>query len=157
MTITSLAFLTPGNFADDDPYTGLPHAELLGGPHTVIESPGNIQRPRLQPHNPGLVNRIWYGGGSLRSARRHGESGLNLLCGNIDTGDFTTARSNLLASCPHPRPAGPETDTVRTRTGPAPSAMGGGAMTTGGPVASCRYGGGRWAGLRRTGSGGRPN
>lgn len=219
MTITSLAFLTPGNFADDDPYTGLeetlqlfeygehlgydgawirqrhlehgvgsaavflaaagqrtervelgtavipigyespfrlaedlaladvlsrgrlqigfstgmPHAELLGdlvydgdwrafdlsygrvarvvdnlrgdylgGPDTVIQSPGNTQRPRLQPHNPGLVDRIWYGGGSLRSARWAGENGLNLLSGNIvtgeDTDDFTTAQSNLLAA-----------------------------------------------------------
>jgi alkanesulfonate monooxygenase SsuD/methylene tetrahydromethanopterin reductase-like flavin-dependent oxidoreductase (luciferase family) len=218
MTITSLAFLTPGNFADDDPYTGLeetlqlfeygerlgydgawirqrhlehgvgsaavflaaagqrtervelgtavipigyespfrlaedlaladvlsrgrlqigfstgmPHAELLGdlvydgdwrafdlsygrvarvvdnlrgdylgGPDTVIQSPGNTQRPRLQPHNPGLVGRIWYGGGSLRSARWTGENGLNLLSGNIvtgeDTDDFTAAQSNLLA------------------------------------------------------------
>ncbi|MGW1214398.1 LLM class flavin-dependent oxidoreductase [Streptomyces sp. NPDC002499] len=218
MTITSLAFLTPGNFADDDPYTGLeetlqlfeygerlgydgawirqrhlehgvgsaavflaaagqrtervelgtavipigyespfrlaedlaladvlsrgrlqigfstgmPHAEILGdlvydgdwrsfdlsygrvarvvdnlrgdylgGPDTVIQSPGNTQRPRLQPHNPGLVDRIWYGGGSLRSARWAGENGLNLLSGNIVTGegtdDFTTAQSNLLA------------------------------------------------------------
>ncbi|WP_405988123.1 LLM class flavin-dependent oxidoreductase [Streptomyces sp. NBC_00986] len=218
MTITSLAFLTPGNFADDDPYTGLeetlrlfefgerlgydgawirqrhlehgvgsaavflaaagqrtervelgtavipigyespfrlaedlaladvlsrgrlqigfstgmPHAELLGdlvhdgdwrsfdlsygrvarvvdnlrgdylgAPDTVIQSPGNTQRPRLQPHNPGLVNRMWYGGGSQRSARWAGENGLNLLSGNIvtgeDTDDFTTAQSNLLA------------------------------------------------------------
>ncbi|MCW7945044.1 oxidoreductase [Streptomyces hygroscopicus] len=217
-TITSLAFLTPGNFADDDPYTGLeetlqlfeygerlgydgawirqrhlehgvgsaavflaaagqrtervelgtavipigyespfrlaedlaladvlsrgrlqvgfstgmPHAELLGdlvydgdwrsfdlsygritrlvdtlrgeylgGPDTVIQSPGNTQRPRLQPHNPGLVHRIWYGGGSLRSARWAAENGLNLLSGNIvsseDTTDFTTAQLNLLA------------------------------------------------------------
>ncbi|WP_329352727.1 LLM class flavin-dependent oxidoreductase [Streptomyces sp. NBC_01261] len=218
MTLTSLAFLTPGNFADDDPYTGLeetlqlfeygerlgydgawirqrhlehgvgsaavflaaagqrtervelgtavipigyespfrlaedlaladvlsrgrlqvgfstgmPHADILGdlvhdgdwrsfdlsygrvarvvdnlrgdflgGPDTVIQSPGNTQRPRLQPHNPGLVDRIWYGGGSLRSARWAGENGLNLLSGNIVTGegtdDFTTAQSNLLA------------------------------------------------------------
>ncbi|WP_329241832.1 LLM class flavin-dependent oxidoreductase [Streptomyces sp. NBC_01478] len=225
MTITSLAFLTPGNFADDDPYTGLeetlqlfeygerlgydgawirqrhlehgvgsaavflaaagqrtervelgtavipigyespfrlaedlaladvlsrgrlqigfstgmPHAELLGdlvydgdwrafdlsygrvarvvdnlrgdylgGPGTVIQSPGNTQRPRLQPHNPGLVDRIWYGGGSLRSARWAGENGLNLLSGNIVTGegtdDFTTAQANLLAAYRRVRP-----------------------------------------------------
>lgn len=228
--ITSLAFLTPGNFADDDPYTGLeetlqlfeygerlgfdgawirqrhlehgvgsaavflaaagqrtgrielgtavipigyespfrlaedlaladvlshgrlqvgfstgmPHAELLGdlvydgdwrsfdlsygrvarvvdnlrggylgGPDTVIQSPGNTQRPRLQPHNPGLVDRIWYGGGSLRSARWAGEHGLNLLSGNIvggeGTDDFTTAQLNLLAeyrrALPDGRPA----------------------------------------------------
>ncbi|WP_329297465.1 LLM class flavin-dependent oxidoreductase [Streptomyces sp. NBC_00659] len=217
-TITSLAFLTPGNFADDDPYTGLeetlrlfeygersgfdgawirqrhlehgvssaavflaaagqrterielgtavipigyespfrlaedlaladvlsrgrlqigfstgmPHAELLGdlvydgdwrgfdlsygriarvldnlrgdhlgGPDAVIHSPGNVQRPRLQPHDPGLAHRIWYGGGSLRSVRWAAENGLNLLSGNIVSGegtdDFTTAQLNLLA------------------------------------------------------------
>ncbi|MGQ5635693.1 MULTISPECIES: LLM class flavin-dependent oxidoreductase [unclassified Streptomyces] len=217
-TITSLAFLTPGNFADDDPYTGLeetlqlfehgerlgydgawvrqrhlehgvgsaavflaaagqrterielgtavipigyenpfrlaedlaladvlsrgrlqvgfstgmPHAELLGdlvydgdwrgfdlsygriarlvdnlrgdhlgGPDTVIRSPGNTQRPRLQPHNPALVKRIWYGGGSLRSVRWAAGSGHHLLTGNIvsgeGTGEFTTAQLNLLA------------------------------------------------------------
>lgn len=228
-TITSLAFLTPGNFADDDPYTGLeetlqlfeygerldfdgawirqrhlehgvasaavflaaagqrterielgtavipigyespfrlaedlaladvlsrgrlqigfstgmPHAELLGdlvhdgdwrdydlsygriarvvdnlrgdhlgGPDTVIHSPGNTQRPRLQPHNPGLAQRIWYGGGSLRSVRWAAENGLGLLSGNIVSGegtdDFTTAQLNLLAAyrrTPSPRGA----------------------------------------------------
>ncbi|MFD4526262.1 LLM class flavin-dependent oxidoreductase [Streptomyces sp. NPDC058470] len=221
-TISSLAFLTPGNFADDDPYTGLeetlqlfeygerlgfdgawirqrhlehgvgaaavflaaagqrtervelgtavipigyespfrlaedlaladvlsrgrlqvgfstgmPHAELLGdlvydgdwrsfdlsygrvarvvdnlrggylgGPDTVIQSPGNTQRPRLQPHSPGLVDRIWYGGGSLRSVRWAAENGLNLLSGNIVTGestdDFITAQLNLLTEFRH--------------------------------------------------------
>ncbi|MEU1193865.1 LLM class flavin-dependent oxidoreductase, partial [Streptomyces sp. NPDC005859] len=216
-TLTSLAFLTPGNFADDDPYTGLeetlplfeygerigfdgawirqrhlehgvgsaavflaaagqrtervelgtavipigyenpfrlaedlaladvlsrgrlqagfstgmPHAELLGdlvydgdwrgfdlsygriarvldhlrgnylgGPDTVIRSPGNTQRPRLQPHDPALLDRVWYGGGSLRSIRWAAEHGLNLLSGNIVTGegtdDFTTAQLALV-------------------------------------------------------------
>ncbi|MFJ6892483.1 hypothetical protein [Streptomyces hokutonensis] len=46
------------------------------------------------------------GGGGPRSARRPGESSLNLLCGNIDIGentdDFTTAQSNLPAA-PWPR------------------------------------------------------
>ena len=81
----------------------------LGDPDTVIQSPGNTQRPRLQPHNPGLVNRIWYGGGSLRSARWAGENGLNLLSGNIVTGegtdDFTTAQSNLLTEYRRLQPA----------------------------------------------------
>jgi alkanesulfonate monooxygenase SsuD/methylene tetrahydromethanopterin reductase-like flavin-dependent oxidoreductase (luciferase family) len=65
--ITSLAFLTPGNFADDDPYPGL--------------------EDTLQPHDPGLTDRVWYGGGSLRSMRWAGERGLNLLTGNIVTGE----------------------------------------------------------------------
>ncbi|MFJ3496636.1 LLM class flavin-dependent oxidoreductase [Streptomyces sp. NPDC086091] len=73
---------------------------FLGGPDTVIHSPGNVQRPRLQPYAAGLVDRVWYGGGSLRSARWAGERGLNLLTGNIVTGegtdDFATAQLALL-------------------------------------------------------------
>lgn len=75
--------------------------DYLGGPDTVIHSPGNVQRPRLRPHNPGLARRIWYGGGSLRSVRWAAGQGLGLLSGNIVTGestdDFTTAQLNLLS------------------------------------------------------------
>ncbi|MFF0223525.1 LLM class flavin-dependent oxidoreductase [Streptomyces sp. NPDC004629] len=74
----------------------------LGGPDTVIHSPGNVQRPRLQPHDPDLARRIWYGGGSLRSVRWAAENDLGLLSGNIvtgeDTDDFTTAQLNLLSA-----------------------------------------------------------
>ncbi|MGW4210941.1 LLM class flavin-dependent oxidoreductase [Lentzea sp. NPDC004789] len=38
---------------------------------------------RVQPHSAGLAERMWYGGGSLRSARWAGEHGLNLLCSNV--------------------------------------------------------------------------
>ncbi|MEV4561078.1 LLM class flavin-dependent oxidoreductase [Kitasatospora sp. NPDC049285] len=38
---------------------------------------------RVQPHAPGLAGRIWYGAGSLRSARWAGEHGLNLLTSNV--------------------------------------------------------------------------
>ncbi|GGU17705.1 LLM class flavin-dependent oxidoreductase [Lentzea flava] len=38
---------------------------------------------RVQPHSAGLRERMWYGGGSLRSARWAGEHGLNLLCSNV--------------------------------------------------------------------------
>ncbi|QFQ95035.1 LLM class flavin-dependent oxidoreductase [Streptomyces phaeolivaceus] len=76
--------------------------DYLGTPDTVIHSPGNTQRPRLQPHSPGLVDRVWYGGGSLRSVRWAAEHGLNLLTGNIVTGeatdDFTTAQLALLSA-----------------------------------------------------------
>ncbi|MFD3838533.1 LLM class flavin-dependent oxidoreductase [Streptomyces sp. NPDC058642] len=75
--------------------------DYLGAPDAVIHSPGNVQRPRLQPHNPDLARRIWYGAGSLRSVRWAAENGLALLSGNIVTGentdDFTTAQLNLLA------------------------------------------------------------
>ncbi|MFD2422175.1 hypothetical protein [Amycolatopsis pigmentata] len=72
----------------------------LGDEHTVIHSPGNTQRPRLQPHVPGLVDRTWYGGGSLRSIRWAAEEGLNLLTGNVISGegtdDFVTAQRTLI-------------------------------------------------------------
>lgn len=74
--------------------------DYLGGPDTVIHSPGNTQRPRLQPHSPGLIRRIWYGGTSLRSVTWAGEHGLNLLTGNIvageNTDDFATAQTTLI-------------------------------------------------------------
>jgi len=64
--------------------------EFIGGEDTVIHSPGNLQRPRLQPHAEGLVERIWYGAGSASSARWAGEQGLNLLSGNVIFGDGAT-------------------------------------------------------------------
>ncbi|RBO83030.1 hypothetical protein [Nocardia puris] len=74
--------------------------DYLGDPDTVIQSPGNTQRPRLQPHSPGLIDRLWYGGGSTRSVRWAGENGLNLLSGNIVFGehsdDFGTTQSALI-------------------------------------------------------------
>jgi alkanesulfonate monooxygenase SsuD/methylene tetrahydromethanopterin reductase-like flavin-dependent oxidoreductase (luciferase family) len=73
----------------------------LGGPDTVIHSPGNVQRPRLQPRSPGLLDRLWYGGGSLRSIRWAAGNGLNLLTGNViqgeGTDDFVTAQLALIA------------------------------------------------------------
>lgn len=38
---------------------------------------------RVEPHSPGLVDRIWYGSGSARSTRWAAEHGLNLLTSNI--------------------------------------------------------------------------
>ncbi|MFE4451125.1 LLM class flavin-dependent oxidoreductase [Streptomyces sp. NPDC056796] len=38
---------------------------------------------RVQPHAPGLSRRMWYGGGSLRSARWAGEHGMNLLTSSV--------------------------------------------------------------------------
>ncbi|MFS4093729.1 LLM class flavin-dependent oxidoreductase [Streptomyces sp. AF1A] len=37
----------------------------------------------VQPHSPGLGRRMWYGGGSLRSARWAGEHGMNLLTSSV--------------------------------------------------------------------------
>jgi alkanesulfonate monooxygenase SsuD/methylene tetrahydromethanopterin reductase-like flavin-dependent oxidoreductase (luciferase family) len=38
---------------------------------------------RVQPHSPGLRSRLWYGGGSTRSARWAGQAGMNLLTSSV--------------------------------------------------------------------------
>lgn len=38
---------------------------------------------RVEPHSPGLADRIWYGAASLGSARWAGEQGLNLLTSSV--------------------------------------------------------------------------
>ncbi len=72
----------------------------VGDETTFIKTPFGPQRPRLQPHAKGLTDRIWYGGGSLRSARWAGQNGLNLLIGNVTSGeetdDFDVAQSRQL-------------------------------------------------------------
>ena len=74
----------------------------LGDADTTIATPFGTQRPRLQPYAAGLAERLWYGGGSLKSARWAGEHGFNLLTGNVITGegtdDFHTAQANLIAA-----------------------------------------------------------
>ncbi|MFJ3273318.1 LLM class flavin-dependent oxidoreductase [Streptomyces sp. NPDC086776] len=37
----------------------------------------------VQPHSPGLAGRMWYGGGSLRSARWAGKQGMNFLTSSV--------------------------------------------------------------------------
>ncbi|MEU5885142.1 DUF1684 domain-containing protein [Spirillospora sp. NPDC047279] len=84
--------------------------DYLGDEDTRIQSPGNVQRPRLQPHSPGLLDRVWYGGTSLRSVRWAGEHRLNLLSGNIvlgETGDdFVSAQVGLIEEYRRLHPSG---------------------------------------------------
>jgi alkanesulfonate monooxygenase SsuD/methylene tetrahydromethanopterin reductase-like flavin-dependent oxidoreductase (luciferase family) len=63
--------------------------EWLGDADTRITSAAGEHRPRLRPHAPGLRERLWYGGGSLRSARWAAENGFHLLVGNINTAEET--------------------------------------------------------------------
>ncbi|MCX5214310.1 LLM class flavin-dependent oxidoreductase [Kitasatospora sp. NBC_00240] len=61
-----------------------------------------VYSDRVQPVAPGLADRIWYGGGSLRSARWAGEQGLSLLTSNVlqaeESEDFAeTQRSQIAA------------------------------------------------------------
>ena len=74
---------------------------LAGG--TVREVPeyggigGDFDSDRVEPHSPGLSERLWYGGGSLRSAEWAGSAGLNWLVSNISSyengvADFSTGQ-----------------------------------------------------------------
>ncbi|MBO0886371.1 MAG: LLM class flavin-dependent oxidoreductase [Acidimicrobiales bacterium] len=58
----------------------------LGDEDLRVPSPAGPQRPRLRPHDPGLVDRLWYGAGSIGSVLWAAEHGLNLAVGNICTG-----------------------------------------------------------------------
>ncbi|APG95108.1 LLM class flavin-dependent oxidoreductase [Sinorhizobium americanum] len=75
---------------------------FLGGDDNVLTTPFGPKRPRLQPYAKGLIERLWYGGGSLRSAQWAGANGFNLLIGNVTTGeetdDFFVAQARQLAS-----------------------------------------------------------
>ncbi|GAA2991934.1 LLM class flavin-dependent oxidoreductase [Actinokineospora diospyrosa] len=42
-----------------------------------------VYSDRVQPHSPGLGSRLWYGGGSLSSARWAGENGMNFLTSSV--------------------------------------------------------------------------
>jgi alkanesulfonate monooxygenase SsuD/methylene tetrahydromethanopterin reductase-like flavin-dependent oxidoreductase (luciferase family) len=63
--------------------------DLIGDDDTYVDSPAGRQRPRVQPHAPGLAQRLWYGGGSLRSAQWAGEQGYHLLIGSLNRGEAT--------------------------------------------------------------------
>ncbi|GAA4672205.1 LLM class flavin-dependent oxidoreductase [Frondihabitans cladoniiphilus] len=75
--------------------------DFLGDADTVIHSPGNVQRPRLQPYSRGLDERVWYGGSSYKSISWTASAGLNLLLGNLtsaeDSDDYHDAQLKQIA------------------------------------------------------------
>jgi alkanesulfonate monooxygenase SsuD/methylene tetrahydromethanopterin reductase-like flavin-dependent oxidoreductase (luciferase family) len=83
-------------------FAGNLRGAYVGDDDTLIKTPFGPQRPRLQPYARGLIDRIWYGGGSLRSADWAGRNGFNLLIGNVTTGegtnDFHVAQSRQLSA-----------------------------------------------------------
>ncbi|MFF7975953.1 LLM class flavin-dependent oxidoreductase [Streptomyces sp. NPDC007905] len=48
----------------------------------------------VQPHSPGLGRRLWYGGGSLGSARWAGEHGMNFLTSSVVKAENTANAEN---------------------------------------------------------------
>ncbi|MGW7610549.1 LLM class flavin-dependent oxidoreductase [Streptomyces sp. NPDC054766] len=73
---------------------------------------------RVQPHSPGLGRRMWYGGGSLRSARWAGEHGMNFLTSSVvkaeDSEDFAEVQLSHVRAF---RARHPEGDRARVSQG----------------------------------------
>ncbi|PWD50926.1 LLM class flavin-dependent oxidoreductase [Serinibacter arcticus] len=75
---------------------------FIGDADTRITSPGNVQRPRLQPVAPGLRDRLWYGGSSAASVDWAARNSFHLLTGNIgraeESDDFVTEQRARIAA-----------------------------------------------------------
>jgi alkanesulfonate monooxygenase SsuD/methylene tetrahydromethanopterin reductase-like flavin-dependent oxidoreductase (luciferase family) len=65
---------------------------------------------RVQPHSPGLADRLWYGGASLKSAQWAGEQGMNFLTSSVikaeTTADFATEQASQVQVFKAAHPAG---------------------------------------------------
>ncbi|HEV7872287.1 MAG: putative monooxygenase [Modestobacter sp.] len=82
-------------------------ASTFAGREGVVEEWSD----RVQPHSPGLRSRLWYGGGSERSARWAGEQGLNLLTSSVvkaegDAVDFAAIQAAQIQAFRSAHPAG---------------------------------------------------
>ncbi|WP_075731423.1 LLM class flavin-dependent oxidoreductase [Streptomyces acidiscabies] len=73
---------------------------------------------RVQPHSPGLGRRMWYGGGSLSSARWAGEHGMNFLTSSVvkaeESEDFAEIQLSHVRAF---RAAHPDGDAARVSQG----------------------------------------
>jgi alkanesulfonate monooxygenase SsuD/methylene tetrahydromethanopterin reductase-like flavin-dependent oxidoreductase (luciferase family) len=67
-------------------------AHIRGEPVSDFEGTVGIEQfsRRVEPHSPGLAARVWYGAGSLSSARWAGEHGLNLLTSSVVKAEDST-------------------------------------------------------------------
>ncbi len=67
--------------------------------------------PRVEPHSPGLRSRMWYGGGSLASARWAGENAVNFLISSVvkaeESEDFAEVQLSHIKAFRAAHPAGP--------------------------------------------------
>jgi alkanesulfonate monooxygenase SsuD/methylene tetrahydromethanopterin reductase-like flavin-dependent oxidoreductase (luciferase family) len=65
---------------------------------------------RVEPHSPGLRSRMWYGGGSLASARWAGEHAMNFLTSSVvraeESADFAAIQLSHILAFRDAHPAG---------------------------------------------------
>jgi alkanesulfonate monooxygenase SsuD/methylene tetrahydromethanopterin reductase-like flavin-dependent oxidoreductase (luciferase family) len=66
---------------------------------------------RVEPHSPGLRSRMWYGAGSLASAKWAGVNGVNLLTSSVvkaeESEDFAEVQCSQIRTFRDSHPAGP--------------------------------------------------
>ncbi|MGY1814080.1 LLM class flavin-dependent oxidoreductase [Blastococcus sp. SYSU D00820] len=83
-----------------------------GAPASTFSGRQGIEEfsDRVQPHSPGLRARLWYGAGSLRSARWAGENGMNLLTSSVvkaeESEDFAHVQQAQVRAFRAAHPAG---------------------------------------------------
>jgi alkanesulfonate monooxygenase SsuD/methylene tetrahydromethanopterin reductase-like flavin-dependent oxidoreductase (luciferase family) len=93
---------------------------LRGEPVTGFRGTEGIEvfSDRVQPHSPGLAQRLWYGGASLASARWAGEHGTNFLTSSVvkaeESEDFASIQLSHIEAF---RAAHPDRERARVSQG----------------------------------------
>jgi len=86
---------------------------LRGEPASSFSGTQGIEvfSERVQPHSPGLIDRMWYGAASLRSAQWAGETGMNLLTSSVvkaeESQDFAQIQQAQIRAFRAAHPLGP--------------------------------------------------
>jgi alkanesulfonate monooxygenase SsuD/methylene tetrahydromethanopterin reductase-like flavin-dependent oxidoreductase (luciferase family) len=105
--------------AEDFSYERVSRLLRLVAGETAAPLPGSIGfeqfSSRVEPHSPGLRSRMWYGAGSLASAKWAGEHGVNLLTSSVvkaeavagtGPGDFAAVQLSHIRTFRDSHPAG---------------------------------------------------
>jgi alkanesulfonate monooxygenase SsuD/methylene tetrahydromethanopterin reductase-like flavin-dependent oxidoreductase (luciferase family) len=93
-------------------------ALVAGEPASTFQGTQGFEQfsDRVQPHSPGLRQRMWYGGASLASARWAGEHGMNFLTSSVvraeespgtEPGDFAAIQRGHIRAFRAAHPDGP--------------------------------------------------
>ena len=90
------------------------HRLLRGEPASTFSGVEGIESfsDHVQPHSPGLADRLWYGAASESSSRRAGEQGLNLLTSSVvrvapdEEPDFAAIQARSIRAFRAAHPAG---------------------------------------------------
>lgn len=99
------------SYAHVDRFLSLVRGDVVDDAHEIgLGGVTESSSDRVEPHSPGLISRISYGAGSVRSAEYAGRAGLDLLVSNITTGrpgqTFSEAQREQIDAFRAAHPAG---------------------------------------------------